>query len=194
MKKLGEMWGALDDAAKQRYKEDAPMVEVKPRKPRARSRTPPPPDEDLRQGNWTSEEKAYAEKLLELLQSGRLPEGPERPDDGVGCRAWLAGRLNCRSMRVTKKFADVDFRRIGSYVHQAGLMEDLEDEATELARLREAFLDAEPGRPTTVPQYRHDRSWAAAQGHATRRGDVLLASLWTPWVGLLEGLLGAAGD
>ena len=84
------MWGALDGAAKQRYKEDAPMVEVKARKPRsdrASSRTPPPPppppDEGLRSGGWTSEEKAYAEKLLELLQSGRLPEGPERPDDGV---------------------------------------------------------------------------------------------------------------
>ena len=32
MKKLAEMWGALDDAAKQKYKDDAPMVEVKAKK------------------------------------------------------------------------------------------------------------------------------------------------------------------
>ncbi len=39
MKKLGEMWGALDDAAKQRYKDDAPMVEVKPMKLATRPRS-----------------------------------------------------------------------------------------------------------------------------------------------------------
>ena len=35
MKKLAEMWGALDDAAKQKYKDDAPMVEVKAKKEKA---------------------------------------------------------------------------------------------------------------------------------------------------------------
>ena len=29
------MWGALDDAAKQKYKDDAPMVEVKAKKEKA---------------------------------------------------------------------------------------------------------------------------------------------------------------
>ena len=32
MKKLADMWNALDDAAKQKYSEDAPLVEVKERK------------------------------------------------------------------------------------------------------------------------------------------------------------------
>ena len=32
MKKLGEMWAELDDAAKQKWKDDAPMVAVKPKK------------------------------------------------------------------------------------------------------------------------------------------------------------------
>ena len=35
MRKLAEMWGALDDAAKQKYKDDAPMVEVKAKKEKA---------------------------------------------------------------------------------------------------------------------------------------------------------------
>ena len=42
MKKLAEMWGALDDAAKQKYKDDAPMVEVKAKKA---PKEPKPPKE-----------------------------------------------------------------------------------------------------------------------------------------------------
>ena len=42
MKKLAEMWGALDDAAKQKYKDDAPMVEVKAKKAH---KEPKPPKE-----------------------------------------------------------------------------------------------------------------------------------------------------
>ena len=32
MKKLADMWGKLDDAAKQKWKDDAPMVAVKLKK------------------------------------------------------------------------------------------------------------------------------------------------------------------
>ena len=42
MKKLAEMWGALDDAAKQKYKDDAPMVEVKAKAPKE-PKAPKPP-------------------------------------------------------------------------------------------------------------------------------------------------------
>merc|ERR1711938_43130 len=37
MKKLAEMWGALDDAAKQKWSDDAPRVPVKERKPKAKA-------------------------------------------------------------------------------------------------------------------------------------------------------------
>ena len=43
MKKLAEMWGALDDAAKQKYKDDAPMVEVKAKKAPKEPKEPKPP-------------------------------------------------------------------------------------------------------------------------------------------------------
>ena len=42
MKKLAEMWGALDDAAKQKYKDDAPMVEVKAKAPKEPKEPKPP--------------------------------------------------------------------------------------------------------------------------------------------------------
>ena len=92
------MWNALDGAAKQRYRDDAPMIVVMPKKPRARARSrtpPPPPDEDLRSGSWTSEEKAYADKLLDLYLSGRLPEGPRpRATSTVSriCSSWTPTR------------------------------------------------------------------------------------------------------
>ena len=97
-----------------------------PKKPRARarSRTPqPPPAEDLRRGKWTSEEEAYAEKLIDSFRLGRLPEGPERPNGGVGCRTFVARRLNRDPMRVTKKFKGVvDFNKLKyGYVHDASL-------------------------------------------------------------------------
>merc|ERR1712147_580673 len=38
MRKLAEMWGALDDASKQKWSDDAPRVPVKERKPKAKAR------------------------------------------------------------------------------------------------------------------------------------------------------------
>ena len=35
MKRLGEMWGALSDAQKNQYIDDAPLVEAKPKKRKA---------------------------------------------------------------------------------------------------------------------------------------------------------------
>ena len=42
-RRLGEMWGALDAAAKQKCADDAPMVAVKPKKPKAKRSTAPAP-------------------------------------------------------------------------------------------------------------------------------------------------------
>ena len=109
MKKLGEMWGALDDAAKQRYKDDAPMIEVKPKKPRARahSRTPTPPDEDLRSGSWTSEEEAYAPHATQVKGAWSPAEDELllRAIEGHGTRKWsvLAAHLPGRTDRQCRE-------------------------------------------------------------------------------------------
>ena len=71
MKKLADMWGKLDDAAKQKWKDDAPMVAVKPKKakkekkslPRSASRRAARSpikkllEERMAADGWTKEEK-----------------------------------------------------------------------------------------------------------------------------------------
>eukprot|EP00590_Aulacoseira_subarctica_P003376 CAMPEP_0172430174 /NCGR_PEP_ID=MMETSP1064-20121228/53435_1 /TAXON_ID=202472 /ORGANISM="Aulacoseira subarctica , Strain CCAP 1002/5" /LENGTH=766 /DNA_ID=CAMNT_0013176069 /DNA_START=179 /DNA_END=2476 /DNA_ORIENTATION=- len=55
---------------------------------------------NLRKGKWSQEEEEYASKLIFYSQNGLLPL-PE----GVTLRGYLAERLNCDPMRITKKIA-----------------------------------------------------------------------------------------
>lgn len=76
---------------------------------------PPPPDNTpgssggnspkkksghpLRRGKWTSEEEAYANRLINEFKSGLLPL-----TDGTTLRNFLSKLLNCDPMRISKKF------------------------------------------------------------------------------------------
>lgn len=66
------------------------------------SRQPQQPKgkKDLRKGKWTPEEEEYASRIIYFYQNGilQLPEG-------VTLRSYLAERLNCDPMRITKKIA-----------------------------------------------------------------------------------------
>ncbi len=55
---------------------------------------------DLRKGKWTPEEEEYASRIIYFVQNGIL-ELPE----GTTLRSYLAERLNCDPMRITKKIA-----------------------------------------------------------------------------------------
>lgn len=54
-----------------------------------------------RSGKWTSEEESYANKLISEFEAGTLVDCIE----GCTLRAYLAKRLNCAPMRISKKFA-----------------------------------------------------------------------------------------
>lgn len=56
--------------------------------------------EKLRKGHWSLEEEKYAEKLVEGFFLGVLAL-----DKGTALRSFLASRLNCHPMRISKKFA-----------------------------------------------------------------------------------------
>lgn len=58
------------------------------------------PVEQLRKGHWSVEEEKYAEKLVEGFFLGVLAL-----DKGTALRSFLASRLNCHPMRISKKFA-----------------------------------------------------------------------------------------
>jgi hypothetical protein len=60
----------------------------------------PKEKKELRKGKWTPEEEEYASRIIYFYQNGilQLPEG-------VTLRSYLAERLNCDPMRITKKIA-----------------------------------------------------------------------------------------
>jgi hypothetical protein len=53
----------------------------------------------LRRGKWTTEEEAYATKLIHEFKAGLLPL-----TDGTTLRNFLSKLLNCDPMRISKKF------------------------------------------------------------------------------------------
>ena len=56
----------------------------------------------LRKGKWTLEEEMYTNKVIEVFNLGILKlHGHEK---GVTLRAYLANKLGCDPMRITKKF------------------------------------------------------------------------------------------
>lgn len=55
---------------------------------------------NLRRGKWTEEEEAYTNKIIEAFNEGTLVlPGME----GITLRAFLANKLQCDPMRITKK-------------------------------------------------------------------------------------------
>lgn len=54
-----------------------------------------------RSGKWTTDEEAFANKLIAEFEAGSLTDCVE----GCTLRAYLAKRLNCAPMRISKKFA-----------------------------------------------------------------------------------------
>lgn len=53
-----------------------------------------------RHGKWTEEEEAYAEHLVVEFLKGTLMDCNDR----CSLRSYLAEKLNCEKMRISKKF------------------------------------------------------------------------------------------
>jgi hypothetical protein len=58
--------------------------------------------ECLRKGKWTTEEEEYADKVIETFNAGLLKL--EDHQKGMTLRAFLADKLDCDPMRITKKY------------------------------------------------------------------------------------------
>eukprot|EP00607_Mallomonas_marina_P004347 CAMPEP_0182432490 /NCGR_PEP_ID=MMETSP1167-20130531/56803_1 /TAXON_ID=2988 /ORGANISM="Mallomonas Sp, Strain CCMP3275" /LENGTH=169 /DNA_ID=CAMNT_0024620075 /DNA_START=1 /DNA_END=506 /DNA_ORIENTATION=+ len=66
-----------------------------------------------RTGKWTPEEEAYAKKMINLYCNGLLIL---EPSDGRTLRTYLARKLDCNPMRISKKFSCFD--GLGVRYHQ----------------------------------------------------------------------------
>ena len=94
-----------------------------------------------RRGKWTSEEEAYANRLIHEFKLGVLPL-----TDGTTLRTFLSKLLNCDPMRISKKFVGQNcigkqvFRRRPSELDK--LTEDqLQRTRQELSELERLFLE-----------------------------------------------------
>lgn len=56
----------------------------------------------LRKGKWTAEEEKFANKIIEVFNAGLLKLQEE--EKGITLRAYLAAKLDCDPMRITKKY------------------------------------------------------------------------------------------
>jgi len=54
-----------------------------------------------RSGKWSPEEETFANRLIVEFESGSLLDC----EDGCTLRSYLAKKLNCAPMRISKKFA-----------------------------------------------------------------------------------------
>lgn len=95
----------------------------------------------LRRGKWTSEEEAYANRLIQEFKAGLLPL-----TDGTTLRTFLSKLLNCDPMRISKKFVGTNcigkqvFRRRQQDLEKLSL-EQIDMCRRELADLERRFLE-----------------------------------------------------
>jgi len=95
----------------------------------------------LRRGKWTSEEEAYANRLIAEFKGGLLPL-----TDGTTLRTFLSKLLNCDPMRISKKF--VGSNCIGKQVFRRRTVdinrltpEQIQQSRAELSELERRFLE-----------------------------------------------------
>jgi hypothetical protein len=71
--------------------------------PGVKMNTQTPPiflNQKLRSGKWTPEEETFADLLIELFEKGHITE-----NNGCTLRSFLARKLHCSPMRISKKYA-----------------------------------------------------------------------------------------
>jgi hypothetical protein len=80
--------------AKNRDKSSSHLGDLPPRQGSKRD------DSKVRKGKWTAEEEEYTSRIIHYFNSGLLTL-----PDGATLRSYLAEKLNCDPMRITKKYA-----------------------------------------------------------------------------------------
>lgn len=130
------------------------------RTPRARmvkNETDCPLDETgLRRGKWTSAESHFAMMMIDLFMAGIMPS----ISNGTTLRAFLARRLGCAPMRITKKFSHSTTHGIGKCVFKRRTeptQRQEEELAAADAEFRKSILARASGKREPDERYDHSR-------------------------------------
>lgn len=86
--------------------------------------------EGPRTGKWTRDEELFADALVEKFESGTLPDCEE----GRTLRSYLAQKLNCIAMRISKKYGG---KCIGSHLYCHTNVVETAEETERMQRLEE---------------------------------------------------------
>lgn len=91
-----------------------------------------------RRGKWSSEEEAFAARLIRDFDAGLL-----QLENGATLRAFLSKKLNCSAMRISKKFAGEKCLGKQIFLRRSGVDdEQLKQEQELLDKLERAFLSS----------------------------------------------------
>lgn len=118
----------------------------------------------LRRGKWTSEEEAYANRLIMEFKAGLLPL-----TDGTTLRTFLSKLLNCDPMRISKKFVGSNcigkqvFRRRTADINRL-TPEQIQQSRAELSELERRFLER-------VAQNNRVKSSGVGNGNSGNQGS-----------------------
>lgn len=133
------------------------------------AKRPRPSREGVRRGKWTSEEQAYADRLIRDFEAGILPL-----ENGATLRAFLSKKLNCDPMRISKKFAGA--RCLGKQIFLKRTTEALDDttkrDDESLKQLEENFLRSISNVSSNTSTRRRNRtSTATTEGKSTKSSN-----------------------
>jgi hypothetical protein len=84
-------------------------------------------------GKWTAEEEAYSAVLIQHFRTGALQDC----EDSTSLRSYLAEKLQCIPMRISKKFAGV---KIGKEIFRRGPTS--KEVAMQLSYIRDLFIQS----------------------------------------------------
>jgi len=136
----------------------------------------------LRRGKWTSEEEAYANRLIYEFKQGLLPL-----TEGTTLRTFLSKLLNCDPMRISKKFVGANcigkqvFRRRQQELEKLS-SDQIEVQQRELGELERKFLErvASTNRSKTAAALQPAAASDAKDGRAGYEGDAS-GAIPAPW-------------
>ena len=138
---------------------------------------------NLRRGKWTEEEEAYTNKIIEAFNEGTLVlPGME----GITLRAFLANKLPCDPMRITKKFTGASC--LGKRVYHSssikhGADAEVMKTTREIERLERKFhAKLKETRNTRPPDGASDLNCSAVHGMPSASAiQQQLAHMVPPW-------------
>lgn len=108
-------WEGMSRPSRKRPSESSPEDDTP-----VPDQTPSLLDDDSlqRSGKWSGEEETFANQLVIDFETGALTDC----EDGCTLRSYLARKLNCAPMRISKKFAGRCIGKVTGHAHLTTLL------------------------------------------------------------------------